>query len=79
MGSYGDAMKSSSEVQSNNIIKPKSVEDLSKELQAQLQAKIVDLMNAFLGDVPNIDIIMLRNSRSQALLTSWFSHHRHMR
>jgi hypothetical protein len=43
LGSDGDAVKSSSKVHSNNIIKPKFVEELSEELQAQLQAKIVDL------------------------------------
>jgi hypothetical protein len=43
LGSDGDAAKSSSKVHSNNIIKPKFVEELSEELQAQLQAKIVDL------------------------------------
>jgi hypothetical protein len=70
MGSDGDATRSSSKVHNDNIIKPKSVEELSQELQAQLQAKIADLTNAFLGGVPKIGIIMLHNSRSQTLLIS---------
>jgi hypothetical protein len=49
MGSDGDAARSSSKVHSDNIVKPKFVEELSKELQVQLQAKIADLTNAFLG------------------------------
>jgi hypothetical protein len=79
MGSNGDAAKSSSEVHGDNIINPKSVEELFEELQAQLQAKIADHTTPSWGDVPKIGIIMLCNSRSQALLISWLSHHQHMR
>jgi hypothetical protein len=49
MGSDGDAAKSSSKVHGDNIIKPKSVEELFEELQAQLRAKIADLTTSSWG------------------------------